>query len=488
MSNTQRAIIIGAGVAGLAAAVRLGEGGRYQPLVLEQDATAGGLAKSHHYKGFVTDYGPHRIHTELPEVDRLISAVAAPSLMTVNRASRIYLRNHYLTYPPAPLDMLRRLGLWQMSKFMAGFAGEVIRSAPAEETYESLMCRAFGRPLYEFLLKPYSEKTWKINPAELHADTARVRVSAGSLARMITRLFKREAKGAETSLKQFRYVKGGIENLVRHLRETAERHGAQLELGHEVLRLELNDQRRVTGVKTISPGAADAPSPYAPPGSPELFPGEVFLSSAPLPKLLDKLLPHEPFLGDARKAATGLRYMSIIFVGLIVNRDKISNDNWLYFPEPHLVFNRAYEAKNFDESLAPSGQSLLCVEITCRPGDPIEQESEQALASLVIGQMAATGLFRKDEVTESFSWRIPYAYPVYTLDYAERLDTVLAGLRQVPNLMTLGRQGLFNHNNMDHSIGMGLRAADLLNAMPAADAVQTWYETAGIWKKMRIVD
>ena len=36
----------------------------------------------------------------------------------------------------------------------------------------------------------------------------------------------------------------------------------------------------------------------------------------------------------------------------------------------------------------------------------------------------------------------------------------------MPNLVTLGRQGLFNHNNMDHSIYMGLCAADLINAFP----------------------
>ena len=65
---------------------------------------------------------------------------------------------------------------------------------------------------------------------------------------------------------------------------------------------------------------------------------------------------------------------------------------------------------------------------------------------------------------------------------------MLEGLRRVPNLLTLGRQGLFNHNNMDHSISMGLHAADCLNAAPPAEAVRRWYDEAAAYRRMRIVD
>jgi protoporphyrinogen oxidase len=474
------AVILGGGITGLAAALRLTEAGRWSPRILERESEPGGLARSLRFKGVSTDLGPHRIHTEIPEVARLIEDVAAPSLMTVQRKSHIYLNGRFLTYPPAPLEMALRMGPLRMARFMAGFGWEKVRPAPREETYESLMRRAFGGPLYNYLIRPYSEKTWKTDPAALHADTARVRVSAGSLGKMILRLLRREQAGSETALKQFRYVRGGIQTLVTHLWERARAGGARLELNAEIEGLELDREGRVLAARL-----SGAHGSLAPPGR---VPGDMFLSTLPLPVLLDRLLPPREELADARDAARGLTYLDMIFVCLIARRKIISGDNWLYFPEPHLVFNRAYEAKSMDPALGPADKSALCVEITLRPGDAIGRASDAELIGQVSTQIADTGLLRADEIEDAFVYRISYAYPIYTLDYDRRLDRVFAGLRRIPNLMTAGRQGLFNHNNMDHSIFMGLQAADALNTLAPDRAVQSWYDRVGQFKHMRIVD
>jgi len=479
MTPKPAAIIIGAGLAGLATALRLGEGRQYEPVLLEREPEPGGLARSLHLSGLTTDLGPHRIHTVLPEVRRLIERLTAPGLLRVARTSHIYLRGKFLSYPPAPLEMALHLGPLRMARFMAGFAAGRLSPAPAEETYESLMRRAFGRPLYEFLLRPYSAKTWKIDPAELHADTARVRVSAGSLAKMVSRLLRGEREGEETSLKQFHYVRGGAEALVRHFCDEARAAGARLELGRSVAALELDETGRVRA-------ALGAPAPSG--GAPERHAGELFISTAPLPRLLGELLPERPWLAEAREAAAGLRYLDMILVFLIVRRGALSRDQWLYFPEPHLIFNRGYEAKNFDPSLGPADRTILCLEITLRRGDALGRESDEALVKTATRQIASTGLLAEREVERGVVYRLPYAYPLYTLDYAERLRRALEGLRRIPNLITSGRQGLFNHNNMDHSIYMGLRAADLLNSLPAAEAVARWWDDADHFKTLRIVD
>ena len=418
--------------------------------------------------------GPHRIHTEIPEVQRLIEQIAAPSLFTVRRQSHIYLRGAWMRYPPRPLDMLRRLGPWRMARFAFGFGLERIRPAPNRETYETLMRRAFGGELYRFLLRPYSAKTWKVDPGELHADTARVRVSAGSLAKMVKGLLVREARGAETALKEFKYVRGGAETLVRHLWEHARDAGAELQVGQPVQRLELDAAGRIAAAVHGTEG--------------EATPAKAFISTVPLPVLLGSLLPKTESLKDARRAAEELEYLDMIFVCLIVRRKVISGDNWLYFPESHLIFNRAHEAKNFDPAMGPQDKSVLCLEITLRRGDPIAAESDASILKTVTEQVASTGLFAEHEVEEGLVYRLSWAYPLYKLGYDERLKTVFKGLGAIPNLMTVGRQGLFNHNNMDHSIYMGLRAADLLNRLPVDEAVKSWYDSVDDFKKMRIVD
>ena len=53
-------------------------------------------------------------------------------------------------------------------------------------------------------------------------------------------------------------------------------------------------------------------------------------------------------------------------------------------------------------------------------------------------------------------------YSVYDLGYEEPLGRVKRALKAFDNLQLIGRNGLFRNNNMDHSIAMGLYAAENL--------------------------
>lgn len=473
----QRAVIIGAGLAGLALALRLAESGRYEPVVLERDTEAGGLARTLHLGEFATDIGPHRIHSENPEILKFIRELAAPSLLMVARSSHMYLGGGFLRYPPDPLGLAARVGPLRLAHFAASFALERLRPPTRPETYESLMRRAFGSALYNFLLRPFSAKTWKIDPAQIHADTARVRITTGNLTQMVRRLLgRRERGGPADSLKEFSYVRGGAGTLVRHFREKAEAAGARLETGVEAGRIELDAAGRAVAVTARRGGEALS------------FPAELVASTVPLPRLLDMLLPPAPCLAGAREAAAGLAFLDIILVCLIVRRPRLSDDNWLYFPEKRFIFNRAYEAKNFDPSMAPPDRTILCLEITHRQGEAPAGGDDEALIATVGEQIATTGLLKPQEIERGVVLRIPYAYPLYTLDYHERLERVLAGLAEVGNLITLGRQGLFIHNNMDHSIEAGLAAGELLGSIEPGEAAARWRNELERLKDIRIVD
>lgn len=470
--------IIGGGVAGLAAALRLGRSGQFAPLVLEREEQPGGLARSLHFKGISTDLGPHRLHTELPEIEALVSEVCAPSLYTVKRKSRIFLRGKYIDYPPSPVGASLHLGPFRMMRFGLGMLAEKLKSPPATETYESIMRAAFGAPLYNFMLRPYTAKVWKTDPAQIHPDTARVRVSAGSLVKMAMALIRREKRGSESSLKEFRYVRGGIETLVRHLSETASAAGAEVRLASPAAGIDLVEK----------PGGWRAVAVRAGKSVGARILTDNVISTAPLPILLGELLPKLEALDEARRAAEGLVYLNIIFVLIIVKRKVISGDNWLYFPDPEFVFNRAYESKSFDPDMGPEDKSVLCVELTTRPGDAVDSDSDENIAAETVRQMASTGLFAESEVDEKIVYRLKYGYPLYSLDYAERLEKVFDGLARIENLLTCGRQGLFNHNNTDHSMLMGLRAADALIEDPAVPPAARWRARLDEFKRFRIVD
>ena len=55
---------------------------------------------------------------------------------------------------------------------------------------------------------------------------------------------------------------------------------------------------------------------------------------------------------------------------------------------------------------------------------------------------------------------IPTAYPVYELNFEDHLIPVLDGVHDVPNLLTLGRHGLFLNNSMDDNVLLGMKVAE----------------------------
>jgi len=56
--------------------------------------------------------------------------------------------------------------------------------------------------------------------------------------------------------------------------------------------------------------------------------------------------------------------------------------------------------------------------------------------------------------------RIAKSYPVYHLGYKEDLRPVETYLRTISGLDVVGRYGAFKYNNQNHSILMGLLAAE----------------------------
>ena len=128
-----------------------------------------------------------------------------------------------------------------------------------------------------------------------------------------------------------------------------------------------------------------------------------------------------------------------------INKNQISEESWLYFPEPNLIFNRGYEPKNFDSSLAPKEQSAICLEVTYLNGDEIDQKSDNEIIERVKVDFLKTNLVKMEDISSAHLIRVKNIYPLYDLDYFDKLNSILSYLSQFESLYTAGRQGLFNY-------------------------------------------
>ncbi len=471
----KRVIILGAGLAGLAAAYRLTRLGNYDVLVLEKEGEVGGLARSLQIQGIVTDLGPHRIHTELPEIRQFLDELLGDHLLTVVRKSQMYFRGRYLAYPISPLELLRHLGPIALSRFMVSYLFERVRGGEKKSrfsNYDTAMRKAFGPALYRALILPYTKKVWGIDPRQLSADIVSVRVSAGGLLTLARELLLGKRDNSSTTLKTFTYVKGGIAKLPERLAELVRANVGQIRTSATVTHV---DNDRANGCRVT----------YNINGQEKQAEGAFCISSIPATELAAMLLQHHP-----DESIEGLlrdfKYIAMRLVFIVVGKPQISPNSWLYFPEPDMLVNRAYETKNFDPSLGPADKAMLCAEVTCYEGDKIWTMPSDELAKKVSAQIAQTGLYRIEDVIATSVFSIQHAYPLYDLEYHTRLARLWQFFQQFPGLMTIGRQGLFHHNNMDHSIYIGLQAADYLHTK--ANPTAAWYQDIGQFKRLRIID
>jgi hypothetical protein len=73
---------------------------------------------------------------------------------------------------------------------------------------------------------------------------------------------------------------------------------------------------------------------------------------------------------------------------------------------------------------------------------------------------------------------MPKAYPVYDAEYRGHLDIVRAHIDKIPNLHTVGRNGMHKYNNQDHSMLTAMMTVANMRGTASHDvwAVNTDYE------------
>ena len=169
-----RIAVIGAGPAGMTAALQLSRRGA-EVSVFEAGQRVGGLARSLDLWGQRVDLGPHRFFSTDARVNQLWLDIVGREYAMVDRLTRIYYRRRLFQYPLKPLNALWNMGLPDAAMCVTSYLKEQLRpgfQAKDDVSFESWIVRRFGRRLFEMFFKSYSEKLWGIPCSELSADFA----------------------------------------------------------------------------------------------------------------------------------------------------------------------------------------------------------------------------------------------------------------------------------------------------------------------------
>ena len=116
-SGMKDAVILGGGLAGLSAAHTLSVAGK-DLVVIESDATVGGLSKTIIHNNFRFDLGGHRFITKNKKIEQYVKGLLDKESLAVSRKSKIYMRGMFFDYPLKPSNSIFGLGIPTTAKIL----------------------------------------------------------------------------------------------------------------------------------------------------------------------------------------------------------------------------------------------------------------------------------------------------------------------------------------------------------------------------------
>jgi protoporphyrinogen/coproporphyrinogen III oxidase len=423
-------VIIGAGIAGLAAAWELRQRG-IQPLVLEQSARAGGVIVTERMDGFVIDGGPDSLLVQKPAAVELCRELGLSERLFPTNPPRtaFVLRHGRLTPLPEAsfLGLPTRLGPFIKSPLfsLAGklrMATELVRPRGREpdESIGQFIGRRFGREAVEYLAEPLLAgiHVGEVDQLSVHALFPRLvslEQTHGSVLRGLS------ATGTENP----RSADGAFVSLPSGIAELPE--ALVTSLGSEAFRY----RTRVMQISGISPYKLTLDTDAAIYARAVIVTTPAWAASQMLSSVdtaLSRLCAEIPYASSAT-VAFGLPRHQIAHpltgTGFVVPRKErkaLMAGTWVSSKWPQR---------------APEGFALLRAFLGGATNPEVLDGSDEALASTAFTDLAALlEITGEPSIVRVFRW--PRATPQYVVGHGERVRNIEERLTRYPGLFVTG--------------------------------------------------
>jgi len=435
-------LVLGGGLAGLAAARSLERRAGSRATVLEREARPGGLVRTHKVGDGWFDHVLHLLHVADPKVEAFLAALDGL---------------HLAPCPPrafidTPLGSARfpiQLHVGDLGPDVAArIAAEIEQREalpdldPDATDYATLLERSFGPTLRDLFFGPYNAKLWR-RPTEEMVPTGQT----WNLQRPTSAAVRDGAGPGSPSRGGYNargwYPRPPADSPIRGMEVLARRMAdglADLRLDHTVLGIDLARRQVLAqaGTRRL-----------------ELGWDEACFATLPLPRLAAMApgLPHA-----LREAAMRLPFQRIRSAALLIEGERPDLGHWRYVPDPRLCFHRLTFLHAFDPDLAPPGRWPLLAEISERGEQPpapdsrvLEQTETDARLAGILGpadRIVARAVFPADP-----------GYVVFEPGVADVVEATSEAFAQA-GITLGGRYGSWEYGSMASAIAAGLAFAE----------------------------
>lgn len=446
-------LIIGAGPAGMAAGMKLSNASK-KFTIIEKDKQVGGLSKTYEIQEgpltFRTDNGPHRFFSKNQYLYDFVEDLLDEKWILVPRHTQQFINGTYFDYPINIKQVAKNIPLLSIIKiifdyFVAFIQYRVLRK-PINNFHDYAIA-SFGKKLAQFNIIGYTEKIWGISTKELHADWAKQRITGLNIFSLLGNTLKKTFspnKQIKTLVDAFYYPENGTGLIYETILKEIKKNKNKVLL--ETYPVEIKHTKNKITEVTISSG-----------GELITLRPEHIIESIHIVDFLKLLNPAPP--SDILQAVSKLKYRSQVYLFITLNKERITPNQWIYFPDKNTPFARVSEMKNFSEKMSPPDKTSLFIEFFCDKEDPIYKMSKEELLEEALPHFEKYGFFKKEDIRNVYLMHGGKDYPIYDLHYKENLKIVKDYLDLFENLHYIGRPGRFIYTNQDHSLEMGILAA-----------------------------
>jgi protoporphyrinogen oxidase len=417
-------VILGAGPAGIAAALAIGP----ETIVLEGRDDLGGLAGSFEMEGAIFDVGGHSFHTPHPEVRTMV--FNALEMHEQKREARCYAYGSMTSYPFQ--KHFRELPDSKVVEECARGLRQVDESAGAAN-FEEFLLNRFGSGIAEHFLLPYNRKLWGRDLTRLSADWVDQRVASPE---GVTQKFA-SSGGERKPLQSDSVVAypavGGYGEITQALARKVE----NLRFGARAVSVDLQCKQLTT---------EDG----------DVFTWERLVSTLPVTELL-KIIGGVPeyLVVDA----DSLEYLSLKLVLVVIGHPVDTEIQRIYLAQPHLPAHKVV----INHNSSPYLRSLPHHGITGEVSYSADKELLPDIEERFLKSIIELGIIKDvKEVLKTKVIDVRYAYPVPTSDRDNIIGRIKDWLGE-RGVYTVGRFGEWAYINADEALYRGLNLGRSLN-------------------------
>lgn len=485
-NKMKKALIIGAGPAGLTAAYELIVKSKdIQVIVFEESDSFGGISRTVEHNGNRMDMGGHRFFSKIPEVnewwENMLPMQGKPSMddkildrdvtlckngpdpekedkvmLSRNRVSRIFFDDKFYDYPVSlKIETLKNMGFMTTMQVGFSYIASLIHKRP-EDNLENFYINRFGKKLYSMFFEYYTENLWGRHPSEIDASWGSQRVKGLSVVAIIKDILGKRAnkknRQVETSLiEEFKYPKLGPGELWDVTAEKIQELGGIIIKNAKVTKVWKDNDNRIIKLTYEENGIEK-----------EMY-GDYFISSM---SVKDLILGMNDVPDNERRIAKGLPYRDYMTLGVLVSKLNLKNktkiktvsnivpDCWVYVQDRRVKMGRFQIYNNWSPYLVKDLKNTVWIglEYFVTEGDKFWNMTEKEFSDFGVSEMIKMGLITdKKEVLDTHMERVKKAYPAYFDTYNE-MDMLIAYINKIDNLYCVGRNGQHRYNNIDHSM------------------------------------